>query len=104
MKFAWAAQCIRAAHACNGDRSATTASSRHGGLPLALSRTSIHPNRCCRYIRWMATALRFRAAALLALPMLACVGPGAPAQRDSPTAPPAALADVTEGAIVHAVD
>ena len=52
----------------------------------------------------MAPARRFHAAALLALPVLACVGSGAPAQRPSPAAPPATLADATEGTIARAVD
>jgi len=43
--------------------------------------------------------------ALLALPVIACAAPGAPAQRPEPPAPvPAALADATERAIAQAVD
>jgi len=57
----------------------------------------------------MTSPLRSRAAAvvLVALPVLACVGSGAPAPRPSPAAAPASpasLADATEGEIVHAVD
>jgi len=55
----------------------------------------------------MVTPLCFRAAALLALPVLACVGSGAPAPRPAPAAGPAstaALADTTEGEIARAVD
>ena len=55
----------------------------------------------------MAPARRFRAAALLALPVFACVGSGAPAPQSasaSSAAAPAALADGTEGQIARAID
>lgn len=51
----------------------------------------------------MTTPLRSRAAWLLALPVLACAGSGAPAEPASPAAAPASL-DATERAIARAVD
>jgi glutamate carboxypeptidase len=52
----------------------------------------------------MTSSLCSRTVALLALPVLACAVPGAPAQRPDPAAAPASLEDATERAIEHAVD
>ena len=73
----------------------------HPGAPYKITRAA-PPDRGCRYIPRMTTLLRSRAAALLALPVLACAASGA-SQRPAPAAGPVALADATEGAIVQAV-